>query len=254
MLRVVPPYRKLGSPFAALTPPDSGYAVATPPVFDGTNDFMLRGADLTGLSDSKSGIFSCWYRLDGGDASNLYLIHNTATKFYIRRDGTLGYWSILGRNAASATRLDMRTAGTYFQAAGWHHLIMAWDLASSVGHLYVDGVSDKNAGATLTNGTLAYSAADWAVASLTTGGSPFFGALAEYYFAPGQYLDISQAANLAKFRANGRPVSLGTDGSLPTGTAPKIYLKNIYSSFQTNSGTGGNFSVTGTLTASADAP
>jgi hypothetical protein len=33
-----------------------------------------------------------------------------------------------------------------------------------------------------------------------------------------------------------------------------VYLKNAYSSFATNSGTGGNFTVTGTLTDAGSAP
>jgi len=60
---------------------------------------------------------------------------------------------------------------------------------------------------------------------------------------------------LQKFRsAGGKPVSLGSDGSTPTGTAPTVYLKNPFGTFQNNLGGGGNFTVTGTLADDASIP
>lgn len=74
-------------------------------------------------------------------------------------------------------------------------------------------------------------------------------ALGEAYFAPGQFLDFTVAANRRKFNqfVGGLllPVSLGTDGSLPTGVAPIIYLHldngEAASNFNLNRGSGGNF-------------
>ncbi len=49
--------------------------------------------------------------------------------------------------------------------------------------------------------------------------------MAEFWFAPDQYIDFSVAANRNKFHSvAGKPVSLGTDGSAPTGSPPVLYL------------------------------
>ncbi len=83
----------------------------------------------------------------------------------------------------------------------------------------------------------------------------FNGLLSEFFFTD-QLLDLSNPANLLKLRtAGGKPANLGLTGSTPTGTTPRIYLHNPYSTFQTNVGTGGNFTVTGALTdGGADKP
>ena len=80
--------------------------------------------------------------------------------------------------------------------------------------------------------------------------SAFNGALAEVYFAPGQYLYFSIASNRRKFISRtGKPVHLGTTGMLPTGTAPLVYHHlddaEAVANFATNRGTGGNFTITG---------
>ena len=51
------------------------------------------------------------------------------------------------------------------------------------------------------------------------------GYASELWFAPGQFLDLTSSSNRHKFRdaVTGKPISLGTTGSLPTGTAPVIY-------------------------------
>jgi hypothetical protein len=64
--------------------------------------------------------------------------------------------------------------------------------------------------------------------SLTAGGDAYKGDVAELYFAPGQYLDISVAENIAKFintiDSPSRPVDLGAGGITPTGTKPLVLL------------------------------
>lgn len=52
------------------------------------------------------------------------------------------------------------------------------------------------------------------------------GFISEYWFAAGQFIDFSTAANRAKFRdsTTNKAVSLYSDGSKPTGSIPTIYL------------------------------
>ena len=74
------------------------------------------------------------------------------------------------------------------------------------------------------------------------------GKLSEFYFTT-EYIDFSQEANRLKFvDAFGNPVNLTQqieDAAIPN---PAIYMRFPPTSFGTNSGTGGNFTVNGTIT------
>lgn len=81
--------------------------------------------------------------------------------------------------------------------------------------------------------------------------------VADLYGATGQFLDISNPVNIAKFvDGSGKPVSLGVDGSTPTGTAPTIFGSGDATTFmQPNLGTGGTFTLTaGSLTNATTSP
>lgn len=61
--------------------------------------------------------------------------------------------------------------------------------------------------------------------------------------------DLTVAANRRKFiTASGAPAALGANGQGPNGTPPLIYQKNPAGTYGVNSGTGGNLTVSGTLT------
>jgi hypothetical protein len=55
--------------------------------------------------------------------------------------------------------------------------------------------------------------------------------VADVYFAPGQFLDLSIPGNVAKFISAGKPVDLGSDGSTPTGIAPLVFLSGDVTMF-----------------------
>lgn len=86
----------------------------------------------------------------------------------------------------------------------------------------------------------------------------YTGDVAEFWIAPGQYLDFSVEANRRKFTdADGKPISKGADGSLPTGTAPAIFLsKNNGDAipFTQNRGAGGALTVTGSVSDATTSP
>jgi hypothetical protein len=78
-------------------------------------------------------------------------------------------------------------------------------------------------------------------------GAPIQEAMAIIWFDTEQFIDITIEANRRKFiDANQMPVALGPDGSLPTGTAPQVYLDNPLSTFHRNRGTSVDFTVFGT--------
>jgi concanavalin A-like lectin/glucanase superfamily protein len=233
--------------------------------FDGTNDYMTRGAGLSGAADSKTGILSLWLRLDGGNAASMFLLTGsnalgggTSDGLRLTRDGANNL-VVSADNAAGSGVLYLSTVNTYVASATWLHILSSWNLATpGTGRLYINDVSDYSE-SVYTNDTIDYTKADWAVGALASGTSKLNGAVAELYFAPGQYLDFSLVANRRKFiSASGKPVHLGATGALPTGTAPLIYHHlddgEAVANFATNRGTGGNFTITGTLDTGSTSP
>lgn len=224
--------------------------------FDGSSGYLNRGADLSSNADSSQGILSVWARLDGGDGSQLQIIWSTGSTVNIHRSSA-NKFSINVTNGTGV--LAFTSTNTYTSGSSWIHLLASWDTnfgaGSKVSHMYVNGSSDKTG---VTDSGIAfnidYTVANYQVAAQS--GSTFFnGCLAEVYFAPGQFLDFSNANNRLKFRsALGKPVFLGMDGSLPTGTAPKIFLRYPASSFEINGGSGGNFTRNGTIVAGSTSP
>jgi len=232
--------------------------IADSATFDGSNDNMLRGADLSGNADSKTGIFSAWVK-NAASATQYDILTNTGSKLLILYDGTaaLDKFQLIARNAAATIILNIETSAT-IGAGTWYHLLASWDLATTTAHLYVTDVSNKIE-TTVTNDTIDYTVADWAVGSNTASGTRYDGDMAEMYFAPGQYLDFSLVTNRRKFiSASGKPVRLGSTGAQPTGTAPLVYLHlddaEAVANFATNRATGGNFTITGTLTTGSTSP
>lgn len=233
--------------------------------FDGTNDYMVLGAGLTGAADSKSGIFSCWVRLDGGNAAEMEicngvtLLGGSFRRFTARRMSTNVFNVLCNRASDGTAAMQISTSGTYTSAATWLHVLASWDV-STVGarSLYINDVSDLVEN-TFVDTTLDYTVADVGVGALPSAGSKLNGALAELYFAPGQYLDFSVVANRRKFISSAlKPVYMGIDGAGPTGTAPLVYQHlndgEAVSNFATNRGTGGNFTITGTLDTGSTSP
>jgi hypothetical protein len=226
--------------------------VAGGALFDGT-DRMQRGAGLTGAADSKTGILSFWAFQPGLSATEFPFA--AANRVSLQQNAN-GSFSLNARNSANTIILSLHSVGGYTGA--WAHILMSWDLAASATHVYGNDASDKSV-TVLTNDTIDYTDTDWCIGSLSGGGIPFSGSLAEFYFAPGQFLDLSIEANRRKFiTKTKRPMFLGADGSLPTGVAPLIYQKifvgEAIADFATNRGSGGNFSITGALDAAASSP
>jgi hypothetical protein len=233
-------------------PPPGGFAVDAA-TFDGLSDWLSRGAALSGVADSATAILSYWIR---SAAASGYVLASDAEQvgeFISSMSGPFFYDSggVNGIFASGTTALD---------DGDWHHVLIALNSSGTVLEIYVDDVSDG--GAPSVDGTPAnffFSDTDWGIGASPSGGSKLAADLAEVYFAPGQFLDITVEANRRKFiSAAGKPVDLGADGSTPTGAAPAVYLHlddgEAVANFAVNAGTGGNFTVNGALATAATSP
>ena len=229
--------------------------------FDGSNDQLSRGGNLTGIADSDSGILSLWLRIDQNDQSdNLFSADlNGSTHGLQLGRNTLERFTLTFLNAAGSLVASFSPTTTYNAGSTWRHVLVSWDISANVGHFYVDGTSIGGFVRSL-NESVPYTAMDdWFVGGGIGGLNRWDGGMAEIYFAPGEFLNFSVESNRELFRtSSGKPANLGADGSVPTGTAPAVYLHlaegATANDFAVNYGTGGNLTVTGALTTTATSP
>lgn len=218
------------------TPP---YA-ATAENYDGSTNYALRGGDLTNNADSKTCLFSIWFRIDGGDNSARYFIHSTAGRHYIDflTDNTI---RIVLRDSTAAIVLIANTTTAFTASATWHNIIWSIDLATAVVQLVVDGTPETP---TITGGPVD-ALIDWTTTEHSFGASVagtllFDGCLSEAYLNNVDFLDMTVPENLARFiDADGFPVDLGETGAFPTGAQPILFFRA--GDPQTNRGYGGAY-------------
>lgn len=230
--------------------------------FDGTNDWLRKTTVFSPApsSSTKQGIFSGWIYRDATGSTNFVLGVSVGSSYrtQISFADTDELTVRVSPDGGSTIGLQMTTS-TDPSTGAWHHILISWDLAAGTEHLYVDGASNESVTAR-NNVAIDYSGInDIDVGSLGGGSFLFDGRMAEIYFAIGQFLDFSVQANREKFRsAAGKPVSMGTTGSVPTGTVPTIYLHlddgETANNFAVNRAGSGNLTVTGALATAATSP
>lgn len=233
--------------------------------FDGTNDYMTRGAGLTGAVDSKLVTLVCWFRMDGGDAAAQRFLSSSSTlagtgdRFRVNRS-TLNQINVIASNAAGATILTLASTGTYIAGATWRCLMFSCDLSDVAKRwLYVGDTSDLGTVTTYTNDTIDFTVADWSIGANPDGNVKLNGCLADVHLYPGVYVDFSVQANRRKFfSAAGKPVETGAAGIFPFDVSPimlhRLREDQAASKFATNLGTGGNMTITGLLDVASSSP
>lgn len=217
------------------------------------SDYLTRGAGLTGAADSKQGILSFWYKPDSDSmAEQTLFVANYPTSgsqigVHIYRLGGTSMWIDL--YDSSGTRIMGIEATGFSVAAGWTHVLCAWDLATTTCDLYVNGIAQGPA-FDINDATIDYTQPNWFVGCKSDASDFNDACVSEFYFNFGEFLDLTDIDNRRKFYNAGEPVDMGADGSIPTGTAPEVYFREWTG---VNAGSGGNFTLTSELTA-CDAP
>jgi hypothetical protein len=226
--------------------------------FDGSNDYLTRGATLTSVADTKVGTLSVWLRFNGGDGLRQRILTNIDEHISVQKN-TSNLLRFDARAADFNLGFEVYSDTAYTASSGWLHILAAWSLGSTVFQLYVNDIENLAAGGTVADRTIDYTRSNYSVGGETNGGAKLNADIAEVYFNTAEYIDISVEANRRKFiSATGKPVNLGADGSLPTTNDPILYLSfrpgEAVSAFSTNRGYGGGMSLTGTLTESSTSP
>ena len=217
--------------------------------FDGVNDYLNHPGSLGG-SDSDKVAMSFWIKPKNDGTGRYILAQNlvgTGHVFYLVLSSANKLFMV-GLGTGGAVRIQ--TSGTTTLTEGnIYHVLVDIDLGNSIAQFYINDVADGMNDTSKTTGDILFSG-DWKVGDLANvvTGDKMDGSLGALWFNSGTRIDFSQPVNRRLFiDANGKPVDLGPNGEKPLGTTPLIYLNNPYGSFQTNLGTGGNFSVTGEL-------
>lgn len=217
--------------------------------FDGSTGYLYRTSALSGVSNGKTFSASFWINPDSGIIETpIFNIDSASTSavFKIAKDSSGRIW-VYATNSAGAVILD--GYGSVLGGGVANFVQISIDLTNTAKrYVYFNGSVVSMTWTTYTNDTIQLSNSVIRIGAYEDGSSFLDGKLSEFYFTT-EYIDFSQEANRLKFRdAFGNPVSLGADGSTPTGTAPAIYMRFDPASFGTNSGAGGNFTVNGTIT------
>lgn len=213
---------------------------------------LTRTGNLSGIAAGQTGTLSFWIRVDANLGPQEILgIVGGSSPFNVQWIDNK--FIIFAKNSASINILAIATSAAYSPGTTWLNVLASWNLATGATNLYINNVSD-NVVTTATNDTIDYAGAgnNCYVGSQNTN-LLMDGALSELWFDT-SFIDLSVAGNRAKFISGGYPVNLGSTGQTPTGSSPLLYLKNPASTFYTNSGTGGNFTVTGSLAIASSSP
>lgn len=230
------------------TPPYHADAVH----FDG-NAVLARGAKLTGVGDITTFLVSFWiesWSSDGLDLITslpnfLFDIYNNPVLVGFFRNFT-GDGSIIYEPTAD------------FSQAIWRNVLFSGDTVAGTFQFYLTDVVPTPEAPTTIQGApftieLSTDETDFAVGG--SNGNNSIVDLADVWVGLGQYLDLSIDANRRKFiDAGGKPVYLGANGELPTGTTPAVFFSGDAAAFPTNRGTGGAFTLTGALTNASTSP
>jgi hypothetical protein len=202
-------------------------------------------------------IFSCWFKGTQTNAQTDLLT--------IYKSGSGTGITTLTINAVSSSQFKFLStkpgsspvARSYYSSpvstfsignGKWHHVIISWDSTVPALKIYVDDVV-YNIGSIITDSGGTSDAPDTIRIGQVSAG------ISEVFLQTNTTLDISITSNRRKFvSSTNRPVFLGSNGSLPLGVQPIVYLQGIGTGFNVNSGSLGNFTTTGTLTTPTTTP
>lgn len=211
--------------------------------FDGTNDSML-GTSLS-TADASRLVLSMWFRRNAVSSANEYLFQATGFRVYVQLLST-DHLRIRARNSSNTDIWRHQSAATTSDT-NWHHVFAFIDCSGDGNSfVFVDGV-DASVVTTETTDTINSGVTTYAIGATTSAGSRFAGDLAEVVLVdPGRAV---VAADVNRFISGGRPQYLGAEGKAPFGVQPLFYMRGDHTNFGTNSGSAGDLTVTGALTA-----
>ena len=203
----------------------------------GEKHYLHRTSDFSSNTDSKTATCSYWVYIEDADIS--YSIYNC------RQPSTYNGFQATAASSAKAefyatdssgnVALSVSTPANVIEVGKWHHVLISFDLANSLGKIYVDDV-DQTSFSTFTKNNYAI---DFTVPNHYFGrygwsdSGHLEGNIAHFYLDY-TYRDLSTTSN--------RRLFIDSSGKPATGQAslnPKLYF-TFTEDLTTNSGTGGD--------------
>lgn len=223
----------------------------------GPNQYNAPGSQFNGTSQSL-------YRATVGGSSKLLTIsfntkNWTGTKWLLDAGvsaspqsiflyGQATNFTLTVRNASNTTvlSLDVVAPSGFSSNDRWYNVVISVDLSDTAKRfVYINGVAATVTWNTYTNDNMNLSYGTTLKIGCRYDDTNFYDGQLSNFYLDQSYVDLSVAANLAKFVTgtgiNAKPVSLGANGELPTGSSPLIYLPLYGNSPGVNKGTAGDF-------------
>lgn len=221
--------------------------------FDGST-YLLRGDDLTGVSDSKTITGSFWLKIDS--TANRAILQTLNNNFILR---TISGIVTLTIDNPAGTRVVGVYLATDLVPDEWNHIMFSIDTSDTASmRRYVNGVEFTGsifAPNPFIDDVFDLTSGEYAVGSNPTAISVLEGDIADFWIDFDTFIDLSVQANREKFlNTSGNPVFLGNNGNIPTGSAPDIFLSGDTDNWHTNKASGGGFTENGALTTSLTNP
>ena len=212
---------------------------------DGIGNYLSRAFNID--TSSGSWVFSS----SSSYASSAFSIGALGDKVTITRFAS-GNIEVVIKTGADVTVLQKMFSGVLTNSV-WYTFFLSFNLATPSAQLYIVNstgsiVLANSAWTTLVAGSARINTGYVGRSNVVAPGTGSSQSVSEFYFAT-DYIDFSQEANRLKFRdAFGNPVALLPQieaGEIPN---PAIYMRFDPANFGKNSGTGGDFTVNGTIT------
>jgi len=203
---------------------------------------------MSGVSASSTVSGSFWINVTNYPGSQAGILYGSSGLRILLSSTSTQPLTFVATNSAGTTILSVQT-NTSTIATGINYFVRyCFDMTNAAKRfVYINDVSQSLIVSTYTNANIAHDLMA-PIIGWNNGSGYLDGGLAEMYMTT-SYIDFSLESERLKFRdAFGYPVNLSaqiTAAAIPT---PPIYVRFDPASQGTNSGTGGDFTKTGTIT------
>jgi hypothetical protein len=227
--------------------------------FDGTNDYLSRSSDLVGNTDSKTFTFSCFlYIFSEANSTWVYStgeVGSITSEFAINFESAISGIRIFGGNNRNVLEVLYSGVTKNVLNYGWNHLLFSYDMSNtSLRSFYLnDSLISTVSYLTYTNNVIPFTNSNHRIGNYTYSDSyeKFKGRFA-HVFLDYTYRDLSIEDNRRLFITDDlKPAN----ASILAALNPILYMQMTDpDTAHVNSGTGGDFTLNGTIALSERGP
>lgn len=226
--------------------------------FDGTNDYLTRGADLDGVSDGSEVLISARMRFTGSASDNEWIFNIAGNTVGFLRNAA-DVFSIIFGSVGYAQGMSAEADGTWDETDGFIHYLGYFNTNAAAGarthDIYINDAEAYNSSGFDYGGAfnIDLTGGDVAIGAATDASGKVSLDLADLLIWFGVTHDITVEANRRLFTSSqGRPVPPAV--SINALGTPDVALYGATDTWHTNKGSGGGFTENGALTTASGSP